>query len=60
MTLMTIMTGVVLTMGLALIGAGAWYQIHRDTLEADPVLITSCYLWGGALLAANLAIPGLV
>lgn len=59
MTMMTIMTVVVLALGLALIAAGAWYQLNRQKLSADPVLITSCYVWGGALVAANLAIPAL-
>ena len=59
MTLMTVMTVIVVGMGLCLIAAGAWYQLNRRQLGADPVLITSCYLWGGALLAANLAIPAL-
>ena len=59
MTMLTIMTVVVTALGLALIAAGAWYQINRVRLKSDPVLITSCYLWGGALVAANVAIPAL-
>lgn len=59
MSILTIMTLVVLAMGLTLIAAGAWYQMNRAKLGSDPVLITSCYLWGGALVAANLAIPAL-
>ncbi len=59
MTMMTIMTVVVLVLGLTLIAAGAWFQLNRRKLASDPVLITSCYLWGGALVAANLAIPAL-
>jgi len=53
------MTVVVLVLGLTLIAAGAWFHLNRRKLASDPVLITSCYLWGGALVAANLAIPAL-
>jgi hypothetical protein len=58
-TLIILMMTVVIASGLALIGTGAWYHLHRDRLQADPVLIHSCYLWGGILLVSNLAIPAL-
>ena len=55
--LITVMMAAVLACGLGLIATGAWYHINRDRLEADSVLIHSCYLWGGVLLLSNLAIP---
>jgi len=45
--------------GLGLVAAGVWYQLNRERLKADPVLIHSCYLWGGVLLVSNLVIPSL-
>ena len=57
--LMILMMTVVVATGLGLIGAGLWYQLNRERLKADPVLIHSCYLWGGVLLVSNLAIPAL-
>lgn len=56
-TLMLVMMTLAITLGLGLIGAGAWYQLNRQRLHADPVLIKGCYLFGAALLLSNLAIP---
>lgn len=56
-TLMLVMMSIAIALGLGLIGTGAWYQINRDRLHADPVLIKGCYLFGAALLLSNLAIP---
>lgn len=52
-----IMMAVVLTIGLGLVAAGAWHQLHRNRLNSDTVLIRSCYLFGSLLVASNLAIP---
>jgi len=41
-------------MGLYLLGSGAYYHLHRDMLQADPVLISACYLFGGLALASCL------
>lgn len=57
--LIILMMTVVLATGLGLVGAGVWYQLNRERLKADPVLIHSCYLWGGVLLVSNLVIPSL-
>ena len=57
--LMILMMALVLATGLGLVAAGIWYQLNRDRLQADPVLIHSCYLWGGVLLLSNLVIPSL-
>lgn len=60
MSLLTsVMMAAVLACGLGLIATGAWYQINRDRLQADSLLIHSCYLWGAVLLVSNLAIPAL-
>ncbi len=57
--LIILMMVIVLAAGLGLVGAGIWYQLNRERLQADPVLIHSCYLWGGVLLLSNLVIPTL-
>ena len=33
-------------MGLYLLGSGVYYHINRLRLQADPVLISACYLFG--------------
>ena len=40
----------VITVAIALLGAGLYFQLRRQALQSDPVLIRSCYLGGGALL----------
>ena len=57
--LMILMMALVLATGLGLVAGGIWYQLNRERLQADPVLIHSCYLWGGVLLLSNLVIPSL-
>lgn len=58
-TLTLVMMALVFATGLGLIATGVWYQVHRDRLQSDPVLIQSCYLWGAVLVITNLAIPAL-
>jgi len=48
---------IVLAIGLGLIAAGAWYQLNRNRLGSDPILIRSCYFFGSVIIASNLAIP---
>lgn len=41
-------------MGVYLLGSGAYYHVHREMLQADPVLISACYLFGALAVAACL------
>lgn len=59
-TMEIIMMSGVLAFGLALLATGAWYHLNHERLKADPLLITSCYVWGAGLLLSNFAIPHLV
>lgn len=56
-SMMLVIMTIVLATGLGLIAAGAWYQLNRNRLGSDPVLIRSCYLFGSMIIASNLAIP---
>ncbi|MZR63969.1 hypothetical protein [Alcanivorax sp. DP30] len=47
----------VITVAIALLGAGLYFQLRRQALQSDPVLIRSCYLGGGALLLGNWLVP---
>ena len=47
----------VITVAVALLGAGLYYQLRRQELQSDPVLIRSCYLGGCALLLGNWLVP---
>lgn len=47
----------VITVAVALIGAGLYYQVRRQALHSDPVLISSCYLGGTLLLVGNWLVP---
>lgn len=58
-TMELIMMSGVLAFGLGLLGIGAWFHINHERLKADPLLITSCYVWGAGLLLTNFAIPHL-
>lgn len=55
-----IMMATVMVVGVALLATGAWFHLNHERLKADPVLITSCYLWGSGMIVANFAIPHLV
>ena len=43
--------GVVCAVGLWLVGSGLYHHVNFRRLNADPVLIGSCYLMGGLCLA---------
>ncbi len=47
----------VIAVAVGLLAAGLYYQLRRQELDADPVLIRSCYLGGGALLLGNWLVP---
>mgnify|MGYP000162105889 CR=1 FL=1 len=37
---------IVALFGATLIAVGLYYQVRKSQLKSDPVLITTCYLWG--------------
>lgn len=37
---------IVALFGVTLIAVGLYYHIKKNQLNSDPVLITTCYLWG--------------
>lgn len=37
---------IVALFGATLIAVGLYYQVKKNQLNSDPVLITTCYLWG--------------
>lgn len=37
---------IVAIFGVTLIAVGLYYQVKKTQLNSDPVLITTCYLWG--------------
>ena len=37
---------IVALFGATLIAVGIYYQVRKSQLNSDPVLITTCYLWG--------------
>ena len=47
----------VIAVAAGLLGAGLYFQLRRQALQSDPVLIRSCYLGGGALLLGNWLVP---
>lgn len=47
----------VISVAFALIGTGLYFQLRRQALQSDPVLIRSCYLGGAALLVGNWLVP---
>ncbi|MGB2248541.1 MAG: hypothetical protein ACPH3N_12760 [Alcanivorax sediminis] len=47
----------VISVAVALLGAGLYFQLRRQALQSDPVLIRSCYLGGAALLVGNWLVP---
>lgn len=49
----------VFAVALGLIATGLYYHIKRRELQSDPVLISSCYMGGCALLLGNLLLPPL-
>lgn len=55
--MLTLLTVLVFAMAMGLIAAGLYYQINREELASDPVLIRGCYLGGGVLLLGNLVAP---
>ena len=38
--------------GIGLIATGVFYQVNRSTLMSDPILIATCYVWGGINIVA--------
>lgn len=55
--MITIITVGVFAVALGLIATGLYYHIKRRELDSDPLLISSCYMGGGVLLAGNLLLP---
>lgn len=53
-TVETVAYVLVLVVGLGLMMSGLVYQVQRERLHADPVLVNSCYLFGGLLVASCL------
>lgn len=51
MLLLTILLALI---GVGLIITGLYYQLRSKALGSDPILITSCYAWGGLNIAACL------
>ncbi|WP_157117958.1 hypothetical protein [Oceanicoccus sagamiensis] len=48
---MTLLTILVLLFGTGLIATGLFYHLKRRTLNSDPILIATCYVWGGVNIA---------
>jgi hypothetical protein len=57
--MITLITVIVFAVALGLLATGIYYQLNREKLASDPVLIRSCYLGGSVLLLGNLIVPGL-
>jgi hypothetical protein len=45
---------VVAGFGVALLATGLYYQLRKQQLKSDPLLITTCYMWGVLNIAACL------
>jgi hypothetical protein len=46
---------IITAFGIGLIVTGLYYQLKRKQLNSAPVLITVCYVWGGANIVSCLA-----
>ncbi len=57
--MITVITAAVFAVAAGLMATGIYYQLHREKLESDPVLIRSCYLGGTLLMLGNLVVPTL-
>lgn len=55
--MLTLLTVLLFALAMGLIAAGFYYQINREELASDPVLIRGCYLGGSVLILGNLVAP---
>jgi hypothetical protein len=51
---MLLLTILLALLGVGLIITGLYYQLRSKALSSDPILITTCYVWGGLNIATCL------